>query len=86
MESLDTLLRNFPITARAVYLDHAAIGPISRGVQDAVRRQTEIHVTSVDRNRTLHAPIYDRCRDDTARSIFPTTRAVSSRARKTPPA
>jgi selenocysteine lyase/cysteine desulfurase len=67
--SLDDLRQAFPISERIVYLNHAAIGPISRGVQDAVRRQTEIHVTSVDCASDVSAAVYRDCREAIARLV-----------------
>ena len=42
-----------PITDRVKYLNHAATGPISRGVQQAIHRQTEIRREPQERQRRL---------------------------------
>ena len=67
--SLEELRRGFPITDRVNYLNHAATGPISRGVQEAIHRQTEIHTIHNETATKRFEPVYRACRDSAARLV-----------------
>ena len=64
---LEDLRRAFPICGRVTYLNHAATGPISRDVQAAIQRQTEIHVLHHETASARFKPVYDNCRAAAAR-------------------
>ena len=55
---LKQLRENFPITDRVIYLNHAATGPISRGVQAAIQRQTDIHTVYNESATERYEPVY----------------------------
>lgn len=67
--SLEDLRRSFPITERVAYLNHAATGPISRRVQEAIHRQTEIHALHNESASKRYRPVYEECRDAAARLV-----------------
>ena len=67
--SLEDLRRRFPITDRIRYLNHAATGPISRGVQEAILRQTEIHTLYNEGANQRYEPVYRECRESAARLV-----------------
>jgi len=66
---LEVLRRQFPIVDDAVYLDHAAVGPISRGVQEAMYRQSDTHATRVNTAQQIYTPVYLQCREAAARLV-----------------
>jgi selenocysteine lyase/cysteine desulfurase len=51
------------------YLNHAATGPISTGVQEAIRRQTEIHASHNETASRHFEPVYKQCRASAARLV-----------------
>jgi len=51
------------------YLNHAATGPISRGVQEAIHRQTEIHAIHNETATKRYEPVYRECREAAARLV-----------------
>ncbi|MEQ8814706.1 MAG: aminotransferase class V-fold PLP-dependent enzyme [Thalassobaculum sp.] len=67
--SLEELRRRFPVSERVNYLNHAATGPISRGVQEAIRRQTEIHTTQHETATERYEPVFRECRESVARLV-----------------
>lgn len=67
--SLADLRRGFPISDRVNYLNHAATGPISRGVQEAIHRQTEIHAIHNETATKRYEPVYRECREAAARLV-----------------
>lgn len=67
--SLARLRRDFPITERVNYLNHAATGPISIGVQEAIRRQTDIHAIYNETATQRFEPVYRQCRASVARLV-----------------
>lgn len=66
---LEELRRNFPITTRVNYLNHAATGPISRGVQEAIGRQAELRALHVETASSRYKPVYAQCRAAAARLV-----------------
>ncbi len=75
--SLDALRQDFPITESAVYLNHAAVGPISRNVQAAIQRQSEIHATQLPVAQGAYAPVYRQCREAAARLVGSTADRIA---------
>lgn len=67
--SLKELRWSFPITGRVNYLNHAATGPISRGVQEAMGRQAELHALHVETASSRYKPVYVECRAAAARLV-----------------
>jgi len=63
----DTLRANFPITEHAIYMDHAAVSPISMGVQAAMSRQTSIQVHNMTTSGRLFAQEYSDLREAISR-------------------
>ena len=61
--------RDFPIVERCVYLNHAAVGPISRRVPRAVIARSNLHLEQIDRAGELSAPTYWRGRELAARLV-----------------
>ncbi|MCB8945801.1 MAG: aminotransferase class V-fold PLP-dependent enzyme [Ardenticatenaceae bacterium] len=54
--------REFPITENCVYVNHAAVGPISRRVQQAMQEQSELHLTQIDTSREMSLARYEEGR------------------------
>jgi cysteine desulfurase / selenocysteine lyase len=67
--SLQELRTIFAITDRVTYLNHAATGPISRNVQAAIQRQTDIHATYNESATARYEPVYTQCRAAAARLV-----------------
>ncbi len=61
--SLSELRADFPIVERALYMNHAATGPMPRSVAAAMQRQMDIQVTHADSGSERFAPVYRRARD-----------------------
>ncbi len=59
----------FPVVEHCTYLNHAAVGPISRQVQQAVIERTHLHLEQPDRASAISAPIYQRGRDLAAQLV-----------------
>ena len=59
----------FPIVERCIYLNHAAVSPISRRVQQAIIERTNLHLEEPDRAGAISAPIYQRGRELAARLV-----------------
>ena len=59
----------FPIVDHCVFLNHAAVGPISRRVQRAMLDQTNLHLETPDRAGKITGPIYQRGRDLAAQLV-----------------
>ena len=66
---LAALRRNFPITERCIYLDHAAVGPISRRVRQAVVTRSDLHMEQIDRAREISEATYLKGRELAARLV-----------------
>lgn len=69
-DSVVAKLRNeFPITRRAIYFDHAAVGPISRKVAAAVQEQSSIHCENLIGARAIYPERYDGAREAASRLV-----------------
>ena len=66
---LAAVRRDFPIVERCIYLNHAAVGPISRRVHRAVIARSDLHMEQIDRASALSAPTYRNGRDLAARLV-----------------
>jgi len=66
---LASLRARYPITTRAVYLDHAAVGTISSGVEAAMHRQTSLHNTHIVDGRPEFGHRYAAAREAAARLV-----------------
>lgn len=64
---LAALRKLFPITENAIYLDHAAVGPISNGVRSGIRRQADLHIQEIVKNRPEFGERYAATRAALAR-------------------
>lgn len=64
---LASLRARYPITTRAVYLDHAAVGTISSGVEAAMHRQATLHNTHIVDGRPEFGQRYAAAREAVAR-------------------
>ncbi|MBL6597552.1 MAG: aminotransferase class V-fold PLP-dependent enzyme [Alphaproteobacteria bacterium] len=75
--TLDTLRAGFPITEHAIYMDHAAVSPISSGVQAAMLRQTSIQVHNMTTSGQHFAREYADLRGAIARMTGATSANVA---------
>ncbi len=66
---LAAVRREFPIVERCIYLNHAAVGPISHRVRQAMMARNDLHMEQVDRASELAAPIYRKGRVLAARLV-----------------
>ena len=67
--SLASLRAEFPIVERVTYMNHAATGPISKSVQAAMARQTDLHARHIEDTARWLEPVYGRAREAIARLV-----------------
>ena len=67
--NLAAVRRDFPIVERCIYLNHAAVGPVSRRVHRAVIARSELQMEQIDSASELSAPIYSKGRELAARLV-----------------
>lgn len=66
---LTSLRARYPITRQAIYLDHAAVGTISTGVEAAMHRQATLHSTHIVDGRPEFGRRYTAAREAAARLV-----------------
>ena len=75
--TLDALRRRFPHTEHGVYLDHAATGPLSTTVLEAVQAHLEQRHRTRPNNYEAVAPVLERARERVGRLVnAPTDRCA----------
>jgi len=67
--SVAKVRKDFPIVERCIYLNHAAIGPISRRVRQAMITQVDLHMEHIDRAGEVSASTYQKGREMVARLV-----------------
>lgn len=66
---LEQLRFSFPVTEQAIYLDHAAIGPISRNVAKAIQEQSKLHSENLINASVIYADRGSEARQSIARLV-----------------
>lgn len=66
---LAAVRRDFPIVDRCIYVNHAAVGPISRRVRQAADERNDLHMEQIDRASELSAPTYRKGRELAAQLV-----------------
>lgn len=74
---LAAVRREFPVVERCIYLNHAAVGPISRRVHRAMIARSDLQMEQVDRAGELSAPIYRKGRESAARLVGATPERIA---------
>ena len=66
---LTAVRQEFPIVESCVYVNHAAVGPIPRRVQQAIQEQTALHLTQIDTSREMVLARYEQGRQLAAQLV-----------------
>lgn len=61
--NLSRVRLEFPIVNSSIYVNHAAVGPISLSVQQRMIAQSELHLQKIDDAGGADSPVHSHCRE-----------------------